>query len=793
MENNIQTREFPSRGDATPAQINEVLELLGSKLLDENQELPAGLVRGLMYQAILTGVDVRPYTTKEELSDIIQELRALPDRQSNRAEDAAMLADVASVEAERNNNADASQEFGTLADGANVVASQPASEDSGTTPEAPSAPEAPATETPVTPEAPRGAVPESMNGTQILDPQWLSDAPIGTRVYSTSTGRGYERVSGDTWNQVVNGEVVSGGNSNTDLLSQRISGGTLYVGSTPPATLPPGSQTSAAGDRNLYPQIPSQPSGITPDVSAGWADVPAETQINNPDWFSGAPVGTQVTLANVDYEKKDDGKWYPTSGDFVSTGYTSGDLGRTGLLSRADQGQDKNDVPYVWELLPEGSTISDANYITSAPIGSAVMLQLSDGSSPLKFVRLGNGKWELDSTRKQFTDEQLTYRFRNSGANTFTALPSEDTTPVSTTVSSLDELRGFPTGTVLNGATPAGHYRRFSRGADGKWAVQSRHGSTNRWTDAQVMQAIRRGTVVYNGNNANRFAPTYQATNGGRGATPARTGNRRPNSKAPQPTYTPGTYETDVTPEQFREIIRSSSSRELQRLLLQHLEGKVFGRFRLGDFSFGGRSFTAQIFDENGRNVGHTTRTFKLDDNGNVYVYNNWMEINARGNRGNGFSTNFTEAMYDFYRKLGIQKVMVGAGLSDGGYTWGRAGFDFKNGEVPSDIVSNIRSELSQAISEGRMQDVMHLNNLLQRILRGGDERPTAFEIATVPGQLEFYPGQGGTLGRDLMGGTGWGGVRSIPTLEESLAFMEAAQRAYEKSQRQQNPNGWNS
>ena len=91
------------------------------------------------------------------------------------------------------------------------------------------------------------------------------------------------------------------------------------------------------------------------------------------------------------------------------------------------------------------------------------------------------------------------------------------------------------------------------------------------------------------------------------------------------------------------------------------------------------------------------------------------------------------------------------------------------------------------------MQDALRLNMLLRRIERGVADRPTALEIATIQGQLEFYPNHGGTLGRELMAGTNWGGSRRVSTLEESLAFFDKIRRKNEERQRQQQQNGWNS
>jgi hypothetical protein len=700
-----------------------------------------------------------------------------------------MLADVASVEAERNNNADASQEFGALADGANVVASQPASEETET------APESPITEAPSAAETPRVPTPRSMEGTQILDAQWLSDAPAGTRIYSTSSGRSYEMSSTGVWKRIVNGQVTQE-TIDVNTLESRIRTGQLFVGGTAPTVLPPGSQTSAAASpRQSIPRVLSE---ITPDVSGGWSDVSVGTQINNPEWFAGAPTGTEVGLSGVNYKKNEDGLWYPTTGDFTSSGYSSEDLGAFGLLSRSEQ-EDREGAPEVvaaWELLPEGSVISQNFYIDEAPIATRISLQLSDGSAPRAFVKLGNGQWELEGTTRKFTSEEITHRLENSGANTFTSLPSADTSEVQTEVSSLSELRAFPEGARLSGSTSGSGQFRYFRRVNGKWEVTSRYGrGARQWDDARVMQFIREGGVVNNGNQANRFSPSQN-----RPQQSATSTTRRRGASAPRRgggitpiTYTPNTFQTDVTPQEFYRIIRDGDRQALKRLLMQQFDGKMLGNLKLTDIRVGGSSFEATISKENGTAVGTTRRSFTANSDGTVSVYNALMSIPTVSNRGGGFSTNYTEALYDMYRKLGVTKVRVSANIDDGGYAWGLAGFDFTSGVVESSIKSRIESQLALAISEGRMQDALRLNMLLRRIERGGADRPTALEIATIQGQLESYPNHGGTLGRELMAGTHWGGSRTVSTLEESLAFFDKIRRRNEERQRQQQQNGWNS
>jgi hypothetical protein len=775
---------------ATPAQLNEVLELLGSK------DIPAGFpVDGLIRaysNGLVSGDVVEGTFSSAEIADIIQELRALPDRQPNRAEDAAMLADVASVEAERNNNADASQEFGTLADAANIVASQPASEDAETAPRAPVTPEAPATEAPST----AGPVPESMIGTQILDAGWLDEAPAGTSIFSTSSSWVYKKDTDGVWKRFEGGRMT--GNADMSLLRQRITSGQLFIGDRAPSVIPPGGQQSSAGG----PSVPSPLTEITPDVSAGWVDVPAGTQINNPDWFTGAPVGTQVTLGGVLYEKREDGNWYPTSGNFTDTGYLSEDLASLGLLSRAQQEAvgDNLSAPGAWELLPEGEVVSDSFYINDAPIATRVSMQLSDGSAPRTFVRLGNGQWELEGTSRKFTSEQIVHRLNDSQANTFTSLTPADTSEVSTMVSSLSELREFPEGTVLSTySAGTGLFKRIKRVNGGWQRLNANNTVAQEWSDARVMEFIRGGGVVNNGRQPNRFASSQQGTQSPRPETNTNTGSNTTNitprrgGKETPITYTPGTYETDVTPEQFKQILRDRDARALQRILDAHFNGRMLGQYQLTDIRANGFGFTAVIADANGRAVGNTTRTYRIQ-NGVVKVHNDYMKIPEMRNRGGGFSSNYTEALYDMYRALGVEEVDVFADITDGGYAWARAGFDFQSGQVSYDVQNRLRSQLSSAIADGRMQDAMRINALIQRILKGGSDRPTAKEISFIEGQLPSYPDHGGTLGREIMNGTNWDGVRSIPTLEESLAFFENMRRKNEDIRRRRDEqNGWNS
>jgi hypothetical protein len=119
----------------TPAQLNELAELFGSK------DLSGGDWTTLIdYYA---GDSFSPVFTSVEIADIIQELRALPDRESTPVQDLADFARQASDDAARSGNQEAAQNFEALADAGDVIASQSPSAEAPTeaTPEAPSVPE----------------------------------------------------------------------------------------------------------------------------------------------------------------------------------------------------------------------------------------------------------------------------------------------------------------------------------------------------------------------------------------------------------------------------------------------------------------------------------------------------------------------------------------------------------------------------------------------------------------------------------------------------------------------------
>jgi hypothetical protein len=119
----VMVQNYPDsvENNATIAQMNEIFELLATK------QLPDRPSWGLMnyYLGVMDGKDMSSVYSTEEVADIIQELRSLPNREAGSPIDTAGgIARALAEDAERNGNPDDAQVLGGLADAADIVASQ---------------------------------------------------------------------------------------------------------------------------------------------------------------------------------------------------------------------------------------------------------------------------------------------------------------------------------------------------------------------------------------------------------------------------------------------------------------------------------------------------------------------------------------------------------------------------------------------------------------------------------------------------------------------------------------------
>ena len=209
--------------------------------------------------------------------------------------------------------------------------------------------------------------------------------------------------------------------------------------------------------------------------------------------------------------------------------------------------------------------------------------------------------------------------------------------------------------------------------------------------------------------------------------------------------------------------------------------GRDLGPFRLdvGHVSVQGNHALMNIsIMTNAGPMGNITRTFNRLPDGSFRVTHDIMELTPMA-RGQGFSTAFSEFSETWYRKAGISQIDVHAGLSDGGYAWAKAGYDWNTSSGQgvvhlSEKLNAVRSKLTYSVikeNEALIDAEIWLHGLnekvsdLMRATVSGTPDELARAYAAMPRPYEIanksYPGLE-TLGRDLLAGTDWIGVKVL-------------------------------
>jgi hypothetical protein len=82
----------------------------------------------------------------------------------------------------------------------------------------------------------------------------------------------------------------------------------------------------------------------------------------------------------------------------------------------------------------------------------------------------------------------------------------------------------------------------------------------------------------------------------------------------------------------------------------------------------------ADILDDNGRFLGHLDRQMKFGER-DKYAYSSLFNIQDPQDQGRGWGKRILAGNVAVYKSLGLSKVKVSAGLSQGGYAWARFGY----------------------------------------------------------------------------------------------------------------------
>ncbi|WP_433192181.1 hypothetical protein ACQP1G_25970 [Nocardia sp. CA-107356] len=165
-----------------------------------------------------------------------------------------------------------------------------------------------------------------------------------------------------------------------------------------------------------------------------------------------------------------------------------------------------------------------------------------------------------------------------------------------------------------------------------------------------------------------------------------------------------------------------------------------------------GFGYFAEIIGKDDKGVGELSRMIYKDE-GRIVV-NNWNMLLDPQARGQGFSTAFGTAMENYYRRSGIDRMLVTAAGEDGGYAWARAGYDF-NPKYLSDSVSKIKERIQLIRDQLSPADQQQLERIMARFEGPVTGYPSPAELADLTGGDP-------QLGKTLMRGTTWYGMRVL-------------------------------
>ncbi|WP_322786874.1 toxin glutamine deamidase domain-containing protein [Mycolicibacterium septicum] len=154
--------------------------------------------------------------------------------------------------------------------------------------------------------------------------------------------------------------------------------------------------------------------------------------------------------------------------------------------------------------------------------------------------------------------------------------------------------------------------------------------------------------------------------------------------------------------------------------------------------------------------IGFMQVTFVRDGDGNLVAHQNVIEIPDTDFRGKGFSKALRAQLEGYYAISGVDRVELRT-EQDGGYAWARQGFTWNPDpaklQASLDSVRNAALQLRDQVSPDAR---VVLDDLVQRLDPSRPDFPEPFDVAALATAEEPH------LGRDLLTGTHWSGVRYL-------------------------------
>ncbi|MGW4094919.1 hypothetical protein [Nocardia sp. NPDC004750] len=167
-------------------------------------------------------------------------------------------------------------------------------------------------------------------------------------------------------------------------------------------------------------------------------------------------------------------------------------------------------------------------------------------------------------------------------------------------------------------------------------------------------------------------------------------------------------------------------------------------------------SLLAHVRDDAGTHAGIVIYEFWRDKDGLLVATNELTQLH-KNFTGKGFSTAFSAATEAYFRRCGVDRIEVHASLDDGGYAWAKAGYDWNPAmlEWSKELIQDRIDTLIGDEVVSSAADTAVLEGIKQRF----DGPVVGFPS---PQELALLTGDDPQLGRTLMRGSNWYGMKKL-------------------------------
>ncbi|MEU4313530.1 hypothetical protein [Nocardia sp. NPDC024068] len=170
-------------------------------------------------------------------------------------------------------------------------------------------------------------------------------------------------------------------------------------------------------------------------------------------------------------------------------------------------------------------------------------------------------------------------------------------------------------------------------------------------------------------------------------------------------------------------------------------------------------TITADVRDTRGRYAGALDYRIGRDAEGKL-VAENFITHLMPGFTGKGFASAFSAAIEAYFRRSGVDRILVSAGLADGGVVWAKSGYGWNT--APDKLhksVTNMRTRIDELLAGGKRSLSAGDAALLQD-MRGRFDGPVTGYPS--PRELVTLTGDNPGLGEELLRGTYWHGMKKL-------------------------------